>query len=559
MRTKKKITKTLKKLDLIIIKKNKLNSYQLIQIQNLQKNNDFKNLFITSSSPSPSKLKNENEYAIYFKNKIIGYTEINNHILPKKIPQNPKNIPKCWKFYIDNSYIHLLSVFISTFLQLLPKLHINIYDLWVAVPKTDFNTFPILLSKNFIFAGNVPNTNLNSFIYNFKLKHQHFKKYHSIKLNQKHNKNIDYNDIPEIDNINLFTSGPFRNYENTFILSIRTKKPYLNYNYLNQYCSNSASNLLEVKSPYRKPVFMFLEELENNMLDKRYYNTNCYIMNILNKRKYAISNKYALYFNFNRLFPRQCAKYMPSTYDLTNFDNNLILKDKGVYIIRPVGPFAFSGNDIVIAHDKNSLNKAKKLIKKYEYVIATEYVSNPLLWNGKKLHLRCFFLASIINGVFTTYFFDFYRIYHAKLPFILGDWHNPAIHDTHLKSTDTNVFAPEDIIDPEMKRKFIEIVNPKIEDCMFYVSKILEPYCEPYPNAVNAFEIFGVDIMVRDNYDIVLVEINEHTGLELKPEPIKIEEFSMKYCERINEMIINPAINGIPCKYKPIYTNKILK
>ena len=177
---------------------------------------------------------------------------------------------------------------------------------------------------------------------------------------------------------------------------------------------------------------------------------------------------------------------------------------------------------------------------------------NPFLYQGKKTHLRCFLLASIINGIYTTWLFDFYRLYHAKLPFIQDDWENKDIHDTHLKSTSRNIFGPDDL-DIEIQPIFRGIIWNKITDCMFCISKILEGYAIPYSNAANAFEIFGCDIMVRDNYDIILIEINEHTGLDLKPEPDKINDFSTKYYNNINEMIIKPIINCIPCSIKPLY------
>ena len=232
-----------------------------------------------------------------------------------------------------------------------------------------------------------------------------------------------------------------------------------------------------------------------------------------------------------------------------------------VFILRPVGLGAWSGHDIVVmsAKEPSSIKEAYKLVGKYENVIASEYITKPLLWEGKKMHLRSFLLVSVINGVYATYFFDFYRIYHAKLPFINADYNNKEIHDTHLKSTSRNIFGPDDIEDPDLRSKFIDIVNPKIHDCMLYISKLLEGNAIPYSNSKNAFEIFGCDIMIRrDSYDIVLMEINEHTGLELKKEPVKIEEFSRRYFDNINDMVINPAIRGIPAKSKPIYTSKMI-
>ncbi len=48
---------------------------------------------------------------------------------------------------------------------------------------------------------------------------------------------------------------------------------------------------------------------------------------------------------------------------------------------------------------------------------------------------------------------------------------------------------------------------------MFHlVSEIVKLHCRQYPNAANAFEILGCDVMITDSYDVVLLEVNNHIG-----------------------------------------------
>jgi hypothetical protein len=142
------------------------------------------------------------------------------------------------------------------------------------------------------------------------------------------------------------------------------------------------------------------------------------------------------------------------------------------------------------------------------------------------------------------------------LPYRNGDYANKLIHDTHLKSTSRNIFVPRDLSDDDPLKTAIIGAWPKIEDCMHHVSRIFEGYCQPYSNAENAFEIFGCDVMIADDGGVKLIEINEHTGLDLKPEPIKIEEFSTLYFERIYNMVIATHLGKLSTSgFKPLYSS----
>ena len=78
---------------------------------------------------------------------------------------------------------------------------------------------------------------------------------------------------------------------------------------------------------------------------------------------------------------------------------------------------------------------------------------------------------------------------------------------------------------------------------MIFVSKLLKGYAKPYPNAKNAFEVFGCDFMATDDYKVKLLEINEHTGLSMEDFPDRKDEFSMKYFSKINDFVLKPIFN----------------
>lgn len=342
-------------------------------------------------------------------------------------------------------------------------------------------------------------------------------------------------------------------YDKTFILSHNKDPNYFNYNYLSDYLLSN--NLKKNNNPNSKPQLLYLNALENGRLDKKYYNTRAYLMNIISKKKSIITDKFLLYDNFKKKFPDVCYKYMAKTWPLRNF-NNKLLNGKNVFIVRPIGEGAYKGRGISVIISKEELIKQYEKLKQYENVIVSQYIISPMLYNGKKFHLRTYLLASNINGIFKTWFYEFYEIFTAEKPYIKNDWDNKEIHDTHLKSSGTYILAPYDL-KPKMKKIFKEIIFPQMLDCMKYVSKLLDGHAIPYPNSKNCFEVFGCDIMVKDNYEIVLLEINEKIGLNMSDFPNRLNQFSNLFCGKINNLILGPALFNKEPTELPLYSRII--
>ena len=287
-------------------------------------------------------------------------------------------------------------------------------------------------------------------------------------------------------------------------------------------------------------------------------------MNNLSSEKSIITNKYQLYINFRKQYPNQCIQYMALSWNFLTFitntkhiktlengvNTNGVNKNgvntngvnKHVYIVRPVGVGAFSGKDIVIVYNIKTLHQAKKIINKYENIIISEYITNPMLYNLRKFHLRTYFLVSIINGKYKTFFYELYELFTAAKPYNNDDYTDKDVHDTHFKSTPLDIQCPDDL-EPNIRDIFNKNIYPKMKNCMLYISKLMENHTTPYTQAKNAFEIFGCDFLVKDNYDVVLMEINDKTGFTMHKLEKKIE-FSKHYLNVINELIIQPLFNN---------------
>ena len=325
-------------------------------------------------------------------------------------------------------------------------------------------------------------------------------------------------------------------YYYTFIISSKKEMKGLDYSTLRESLLNDG--LQETTDPTTKPFLLWMEQLENNKFDDRYYKTQCFIMNILSDEKTIITDKSNLYINFNKKYPEACEKYMAQTWVLDDFLKDEVLsKNKNkAYIVRPVGKGAFSGKDIIIVDNAAKLEEAKKLrSKKYDSIIVSTYVTNPMLYKKRKFHLRTYFLISMINGKYKTYFYNVYELFTAKNPYTNIDYTDKNVHDTHFASTEGDILCPRDL-EPSLKEIFSTKIYPNMEDCMTYISKLMEGHAKPYAQAENAFEVFGCDFLVKDDYDVVLMEINDKTGFTMNKKETK-ETFSEMYLGVINTMI----------------------
>jgi hypothetical protein len=98
-------------------------------------------------------------------------------------------------------------------------------------------------------------------------------------------------------------------------------------------------------------------------------------------------------------------------------------------------------------------------------------------------------------------------------------------------------------------------------DCLIYVSKIAVSSIQQYQNTQNTYEIYGIDVMVRDDYSIFIIEINAryvgYAGFsDYKP-------INDKYFDWIDKVVLQPCIakksvHSISGPTTPIYTANIV-
>jgi hypothetical protein len=241
-------------------------------------------------------------------------------------------------------------------------------------------------------------------------------------------------------------------------------------------------------------------ELTEGVFDHSTYEVKSRVKNVLRNEKRNITSKDRLSTN------KRLQEWLAPTRNLSQVEN---LKEGEVLILKPVGTGAYGGKDIVIVTNTTELLQ------------------------GKKFHLRTYVL---VNTQREHYAAPFGKILTAKLPYQDGDFTNKAIHDTHLDSTETNWFYPEDLEVPALEKSHL----------MSEVEKVLHVIGESVPalsyqESKYAYEVFGVDLLITNEYRVVLLEVNEKVGYDFVDER-GARDFSSKYYSWVVEKGVKPLL-----------------
>jgi len=391
-----------------------------------------------------------------------------------------------------------------------------------------------------------------------KYKHNKTQKHHHKYSLKHHHKN------PQKYNYNFQYVNPvMKKYEPIFTIiePIDKAKQVLDFTLfrklLGKYGLTECNQFTCMKS---KIMFVWLNYDENSQhwLKRKYYNTEIYLQNSLTGME-SISNKDKLHLGLKSHFPEIYKKHISPSFLLNKTWK--YPKEHNIYIARPINILdekkeagvmgvGYGGKDIIIIHDNKTTENAKKLLDKYDNVLISEYIKSPLLFKGYKFHIRTFLLASIINGKFKTHVLDFGRIFTAREKYKQSDWDNSDIHDTHMKSTVKDWFFPKDFTNENISSlsgegssnlltgNIFEIVYDifkQIHNIFNSVSKLLEETAGIYENVKNGFNIFGIDLMIKDDFTVILIECNsEGTYKSKEPETHKkIEEIIFNWVDKV--------------------------
>ena len=211
-------------------------------------------------------------------------------------------------------------------------------------------------------------------------------------------------------------------------------------------------------------------------------------------------------------------KYVPNqiAFNPHDIEEDVLdfIKTGKIYIAKPVS--GASGENIEIIKNKKEFNsnisnfkksffRRDKKIKDGKNWVLQEYITNPLLYNGKKFHIR----ANICMTNEGKNFLDKQlQIIPAFEKYKKSDFKNKNIHDTHAKD---NPYFIDNYLNSDLKEEQIK----KIKKEVIKISKkfLDKVKIKCYQGLENCFNIFGLDIIFLEDFNPIFIEANITPGI----------------------------------------------
>jgi hypothetical protein len=351
-------------------------------------------------------------------------------------------------------------------------------------------------------------------------------------------------------------------YSNTFVIFELNPNTF-SFSILRKIFTDLGLEEKELDKGYSNPKFVWFRYINTikNSITHMYSNIPIYCINMLDGN-HCITDKYLLYACMKKLYPKEVDNFMAKSFKLT-LDTEFNPGD--LYITRPVndlksGLRASSGLDVNVYNDIETLEKAKKLLTQYDNIIASKYITNPLLFHGKKFHFRAFMIITLFEKTYSSYMLDIFKIITSKSLFINDNYQNKDIHDTHYRYNVDDYLFPLHFtsanINKNITQNDIQTILDKIKSICYKMSHIFSTNVKLRPNSENGFHLFGFDIMLDENLNPILIECNRFLNLELKNQEIKLL-FETKFFDWVNEIIIKPLF-APETKLEPTFSTKPL-
>eukprot|EP00727_Mastigamoeba_balamuthi_P005599 m51a1_g1659 hypothetical protein (390) ;mRNA; r:369594-371116 len=271
-------------------------------------------------------------------------------------------------------------------------------------------------------------------------------------------------------------------------------------------------------------------ELYLSRFDPRSYNDD---------RKRCVTDKALLHELLAERFPEVAARQTARTRPLSAVAS---VAEGEVLILRPSGQWARAGNGIVRVSSTAELREARaRMLARLPDAIASSYVVDHLLWQGRKFHVRMYWLVCAPCGQ-RPFTWDVWRrgkILCAAKPFVRGDWWDRAVHDTHVKSTPRNLFFPQDL---GLSAQDAEAVYQSARAVLGCAAELLRADAVPYSESRYAYEVFGADFLVLADLRALLMEVNERIGFACIGDDADgaYSEFTRQYYEWVYDTAIGP-------------------
>ena len=343
------------------------------------------------------------------------------------------------------------------------------------------------------------------------------KYYYLIKSNELYN--IKYKEIPVIEFIleNFKKRGNWEEFNTNnpqvknpdFVYTDWTYK--LNKNFLLNYNVKIRNSLDESFENYSiSNKYNLIENLKKTNINKKH------LLNQIDVNIYNIFKKYNYYMNiYQNWFKKYKVLILKGIFSYAGLDIEVFteFKDFKNFIDNLINEKNIKNFDI------DKYNKINGLNKKFRYNIEwvlQEYITNPLLFEERKFHMRGIFFYNFSNNKKKGYLYDDLLLITAKLPYVNGDYKNKEIHDSHFKTTIREFMT----LDKDFKNIYgeekVNYIFNQTKYIVKYIYKLINAKC--YPEVKNCFNIYGFDIMILDDFTVKIIENNYDPALKYPQE-----------------------------------------
>lgn len=145
--------------------------------------------------------------------------------------------------------------------------------------------------------------------------------------------------------------------------------------------------------------------------------------------------------------------------------------------------------------------------KQYDWVLQ-EYITNPWLVDGKKMHLRQIMIYQPGRNK-PSYYMYMGEFALAEKPYVRGNWEDKAVHDTHFH----HGIGYEWPFDMNFTMEQWQKVKAQFDYIYACVLDVMKNKGECYSDSKQCFELLGLDFMITEDLRVVLIEVNDKIGM----------------------------------------------
>lgn len=266
-------------------------------------------------------------------------------------------------------------------------------------------------------------------------------------------------------------------------------------------------------------------------ITKKSYNMKCDIgFRFKNIHRQYLTTKANLYHTLKKESDFIVDNIMLPTYDFKPDSNindfkKLFEKEK-ILILRPT--WGFARKSILIFNDFHKFkkfmetegyNEMKNANIKRSQSIDEHYILNRFieghLYNGYVYNFRVFMLVSLIDNNYYCSYINNHIVHLGDIPYNEGKDNINTDNVKGLISGSTNDVMFDKYLKSLTKEQGDYIMKQidYIVRVLFHIIKKYK-YMKVYENYKNGYEIYGIDFIVKQDFQVILVEMNDKTGFE---------------------------------------------